>query len=143
MTIYASIKDPSQVTAVLRFGAGKIFSKNYEYFQALSLGAQNYARGFRKNRFSGDGMLYSSAEVRFKLFKSRSFLLPGDVGIMGFYDLGRVWLANEHSKKWHNSYGGGIYFIPYSVVMVSVAMGISDEDQLLNFTVGTKFNLTF
>ena len=143
MTIYATVSDLSKVTAVLRFGGGYIFSKNFEYFQALSLGVNNYVRGYRKNRFSGSSMLYGSAEMRFKLFKSASYILPGDVGLLGFYDIGRVWMKNENSQKWHNSVGGGLYFVPFNIIMVSATVGISKEDQLFNFTLGTKFNLTF
>ncbi len=143
MTIYASIQDASRVSAVLRFGGGHIFSKGYEYFQALNLGANNYLRGYRKDRFSGSSMAYSNTELRFKLFKSKSYLLPGDVGIMGFYDLGRVWERTQTSGKWHSSYGGGLYYLPYSLVMLSLTMGYSSEDHLFNFTLGTKFKLVF
>lgn len=143
MTIYASVSDESRLTAVFRAGAGKIYTDNPEYFQMLTLGANNYMRGFRKNRFAGTALAYGSAELRLKIFKSRSFILPGDVGIMGFYDLGRVWYTGERSKKWHDSYGGGLYFVPYNLVMISAAVGFSNEDRLFNFTLGTKFNLTF
>jgi len=143
MTIYATVSDRSKITTVLRFGGGHIFTKNPEYFQALSLGANNYVRGFRKNRFSGTSMAYTSAEFRFKIFKSKSYVLPGDVGLVGYYDMGRVWMKGEDSRKWHNSIGGGLYFVPFNVVMLSATVGVSDEDRLFNFTVGTKFNLTF
>ncbi len=143
MTIYASIKDPGNVGAVFRFGGGHIFSKHYEYFQALSLGGNNYLRGYRKNRFSGSSIAYANAELRVKLFKSQSYILPGDVGVMGFYDIGRVWQRGEISKKWHGSYGGGLYYVPYSLVMLSCTVGFSPEDKLFNFTLGTKFKLTF
>ena len=143
MTIYASISDASRVTGVLRAGGGHIFSSNPEYFQTLSLGAQNYVRGFRKNRFAGTSMAYGSAEVRFKVLTSKSYILPGDVGLLGFYDIGRVWQVGQSSKKWHNAFGGGIYFVPYNMVMISAAIGISEEDRLFNFTLGTKLSLTF
>jgi outer membrane protein assembly factor BamA len=143
MTIYASISDASRVTGVIRAGGGHIFSSKPEYFQALTLGVNNYVRGFRKNRFAGTSMAYGSAELRFKVAKSRSYLLPGDIGLIGFYDIGRVWQRGEHSDKWHDTYGGGIYFVPYNVVMLSATMGISEEDQLFNFTLGTKLTLTF
>jgi hypothetical protein len=143
MVIYASIKDPSSVGAVFRFGGGHIFSKQYEYFQALSLGADNVLRGYRKNRFSGSGTAYGSAELRVKLFKSQSYLLPGDVGVMGFYDIGKVWQYGQSSQKWHGAYGGGLYYIPYSLIMVSATMGVSPEDHIFNFTLGTKFKLVF
>lgn len=143
MTVYASIKDPSRVYAVFRLGGGHIFSEQYEYFQALTLGANNFMRGFRKNRFTGSSLAYGSTELRFKLFKSKSYILPGDFGVLGFYDIGRVWLSGENSKKWHSSYGGGFYIVPYNYMQVSATIGISDEDKLFNFTLGTRFNLTF
>lgn len=143
MTVYASITDPSRIYAVFRLGGGHIFSERYEYFQALNLGANNFMRGYRKNRFTGTSMAYGSTELRFKLFKSRSYILPGDFGVLGFYDFGRVWLRGENSKQWHSSYGGGIYIVPYNYMLVSATIGLSDEDKLFNFTLGTRFNLTF
>lgn len=143
LTIYASIKDPGRVAAVLRFGGGHIFSKHYEYFQALNLGGNNFLRGYRKNRFSGSSVAFASAELRVKLFKSQSYLVPGDVGVLGFYDVGRVWQSGETSKKWHGGYGGGVYFIPYSLTMMSCTVGFSPEDKLFNFTIGAKFKLLF
>ena len=107
------------------------------------MGGNNYLRGYRKNRFSGSSIAYANAELRVKLFKSQSYILPGDVGVMGFYDIGRVWQRGEISKKWHGSYGGGLYYVPYSLVMLSCTVGFSPEDKLFNFTLGTKFKLTF
>jgi hypothetical protein len=143
MTIYASLNDDAKLAAVLRFGGGHIFSKHYEYFQALSLGADNFLRGYRKNRFSGASTAYASTELRLKLFKSQSYIVPGDVGLMGFYDIGKVWQRGETSKKWHGAYGGGLYYIPYSLVMVSCTVGFSPEDKLFNFSLGTKLKLVF
>jgi hypothetical protein len=143
MTIYASISDISKISGVLRFGGGRIFNDKYEFFQAKTLGFNSYLRGFRRDRFAGQGMAYGSGEVRFRLIRSKSYVLPGDIGMLGFMDIGRVWLKNENSDKWHNSYGGGFYFIPFNVVMVSASVGISNEDKLINFSIGTKFNLTF
>lgn len=143
MTIYASVSDRSKVNAIFRFGGGHIFSKYFEYFQAESIGNNNYVRGFRKNRFSGNSMAYGSAELRFRLFRSNSYVLPGDVGLVGFYDMGRVWLHSEESDKWHTSIGGGLYFIPFNVVMISAVVAVSKEDNLFNFSVGTKLNITF
>lgn len=143
MTIYAAVSQESKVNTIFRLGGGHIFTKNPEFFQTLNLGANNYLRGFRKNRFSGTSMAYANTEVRVKLFKSKSYLLPGDFGVLGFYDLGRVWLKSASSQKWHQSYGAGIYFVPFNLALVSASVGFSDEDKLFNFSVGTKFNLTF
>ena len=56
MAVHAALTDPAKVVAVLRIGAGKILSKHYEYFQTLNLGANNFLRGFRKDRFSGTSL---------------------------------------------------------------------------------------
>ena len=53
MIVYASLNSPAKLVTVLRLGGGHIFNKDFDYFQALDLGANNFLRGFRKNRFSG------------------------------------------------------------------------------------------
>ena len=143
MTVYGSLNEERKVMGVFRVGAGKIFSKDFQYFQALNLGANNFIRGFRKNRFSGSAIAYSSLEFRVKLFKSQSYILPGDVGVLGFYDLGRVWQYNQVSHQWHQAFGGGVYYTPYDLIIVSATLGLSDEGAIFNFSIGTKFNITF
>lgn len=143
MTIYASFSDPAKVVAILKAGGGHIFSKNYEYFQALTMGANNGLNGFRKNRFAGTSSFYSSLELKIKLFDINSYILPGSFGISTFYDIGRVWLKGESSRKWHAAYGGGIYYMPFNLFAISATAGFSEGEKMLNFTLGTKFNLTY
>ncbi len=143
MTVYASFKDPTRLVTVLRIGYGHIFSEHYEYFQALGLGENNYLRGFRKNRFSGKSVFYQSTEFRYKLFDSKSYIVPGAVGLIAFNDLGRVWVPSEVSHKWHDSFGGGLYYSPYNFAIVSATVAFSGEGNLYNFSIGTKFNITF
>jgi hypothetical protein len=143
MTVYASISEAANLIAVARFGGGHIFSKHFEYFQALNLGANNFLRGFRKTRFSGSSIAYNSMEARIKLADIKSYLLPGTLGLVLFNDVGRVWVKNESSKKWHDAFGGGLYFIPFKLVIVSATVAFSKEEDLFNFSVGTKINLTF
>jgi hypothetical protein len=143
MTIYASLSSIENLVAVIRLGGGHIYNKNFEYFQALNLGTNNFLRGFRKNRFSGSSVAYGSLEMRIKLFESRWFLLPGDVGLIGFDDVGRVWMRNQSSRRWHNAVGGGVYFVPFNMMIVSASMAFSKESTLFNFSIGTKINITF
>ena len=143
MTIYASQKDPAKVTAVIRFGGGHIFGNKYEYFQALDLGANNFLDGFRKNRYAGSATAYGSMELRLKLFDVNSFILPGPFGIRGFVDAGRVWLKNESSHTWHGAFGGGFYFIPFNLFVISASAGFAQHEKIYNISIGTKFNLTF
>ena len=143
LSLYAPLSSNRRFTFVLHTGGGHIFSDNFEYFQALTLGANNFLRGYRKNRFSGSTMAYASTELRMRLFKLQSRILPGDFGLVGFNDLGRVWIKPEHSGKWHSSQGGGIYFTPFNLVMLSALVARSEEETLFNLSIGTRLNVTF
>jgi hypothetical protein len=143
MRLYASFSDPAKLVMVLKAGGGHIFSKNYEYFQALNFGANNDLKGFRKNRFAGTSTFYSGIEMRIKLFDINSFLIPGTLGLTGFYDLGRVWLKNERSRAWHGGYGAGLYYIPFNLFVISASAGFSENEKVLNFSVGAKMNITY
>lgn len=143
MVVYASLSDPARVVAVIRLGGGHIFSKDFEYFQALTLGSNNFLRGFRKNRFSGVSLAYNSVELRIKLADIRSYVFPGTLGLITYNDIGRVWLQDESSKKWHDTYGAGVYYMPFNLFILSAAVGFSPEETLFNVSVGTKLNLTF
>ena len=141
--LHSSLNDPTRLVAVLRFGYGHIFDKNYEYFQALTLGSNNYLRGYRKDRFAGRSILYNSIELRYKVFDSKSYLVPGSVGLMAFNDLGRVYDKHETSRKWHDGFGGGLYYSPYNFAIVSATIAFSGEGSFYNFSMGTKFNITY
>jgi len=143
MTIHASLRDPSRVVAVIKFGGGHIFGKKYEYFQALNIGANNSLNGFRKNRYAGGSMAYGSLEFRIKLLDINSYILPGPFGVTAFYDAARVWVKQERAKNWHGAYGFGFYFIPFNHFLISGSAGFSEKEKSLNFSLGSKFNITF
>ena len=143
MTIYASLKIPARVIGVIKMGGGHIFNDSIDYFHALTLGQNNVLRGFRKNRFSGTSMAYGSLELRIKLFDSKSYILPGQVGLLVFNDIGRVWYIGEQSQKWHYAAGGGIYYNPFNLVIMSATIAYSKEEHMFNFSLGTKFNITY
>ncbi|HYC40952.1 MAG TPA: BamA/TamA family outer membrane protein [Chitinophagaceae bacterium] len=144
MEIYASLSDPARLVAVIRLGGGHIFNRQFDYYHALNIGAQNHLRGFRKNRFAGNSLAYGGLELRLKLADVRSYILPGSFGIIGFNEAGRVWLRGESSRKWHYAYGGGLYFIPFELFIMSATVGFSkEESRLFNFSIGTKLNLNF
>jgi len=143
MSVYASLSEPAKVVAVLKIGGGHIFSKQYEYFQALTLGANNYLRGFRKDRFAGSSLAYTDLELRVKICDVKSYIMPGAFGIVGFNDVGRVWVKGEHSNTWHDAYGGGLYYTPFNTVIISATTAFSGEEKLFSFTLGAKINMTF
>jgi outer membrane protein assembly factor BamA len=143
MSIYISQGDPAKFITVVGLGGGHIFSKNFEFFQALDIGPKDQLHGFRKNRYVGTSNAYASLELRIKLLEVNSFIMPGPFGLTLFSDIGRVWLKNERSKGWHTAFGGGFYYIPFNQFLISASAGISGKDKLLNFYFGTKIGLTF
>jgi outer membrane translocation and assembly module TamA len=143
MTIYGSMKYPARFVFILRAGGGKIYSKNYEFFQAMNFGSNNDMTGFRKNRYAGKSSLYGGLEFRYKLADVNSYILPGSLGLTGFFNTGRVWASQDLSDKWHIAYGGGIYYMPYNRLLISFSSGFSDNEKVLNFSLGTRFNLVY
>ncbi|MEP6699663.1 MAG: metallophosphoesterase [Bacteroidota bacterium] len=143
MTVYVSQGAPTKLIAVLGFGGGHIFSKQFEFFQALDLGANPNLHGFIKNRYAGTSTAYGSLELRIKLFDVDSYFLPGPFGLTVFSDLGRVWLKGEHTRNWHTAFGGGFYYIPFNQFIISGSAGFSGKDRLISFNLGTRIGLTF
>jgi hypothetical protein len=91
-----------------RVGGRRVFGE-YPWFEAAYVGGSKSLRGYRKNRFAGDGSLYGSLEARLWLFRGQ-LIAPGRWGLVGLSDVGRVFLEGESSDTWHASYGGGVFF---------------------------------
>ncbi len=138
LAFYWSPKLPARFTFATRFGGGVNFT-DYEFFQANSLGGLTNLRGYRRTRFSGQNSLYNNTEIRLRLFNFHTYLFPAFGGIVGFHDIGRVWVKNENSSQWHTGYGGGIFLVPYQQVVISLLYGFSKEDDLPILKVGFLF----
>ncbi|MEN0054434.1 MAG: hypothetical protein AAGC65_12230 [Mucilaginibacter sp.] len=109
------------------------------YFQLMKLGGAQNFRGFHTNRFTGKTIAYNNLELRLKVIDFSSYLLPGSLGIIGFNDVGRVWVPGESSNQWHDGYGGGIYLIPAQLVLIEGVVGFSKEGALPYISVGFRF----
>jgi hypothetical protein len=96
-------------TLALRAGGKKVFGNVFPFFESAFVGGASTVRGLREQRYAGDGALYGNAELRLRL--GRFFaVLPGDYGVFGLADAGRVFLDGESSDTWHTGAGGGIWF---------------------------------
>jgi hemolysin activation/secretion protein len=105
----------------------------------MQLGGVQNLRAFNSRRFTGNAMLYDNIELRIKLFDFSSILFPGSFGIIGFNDLGRVWVDNEKSTQWHHGYGGGIYLAPADIAFLRILVGHSVETTQLYLNLGVSF----
>jgi hypothetical protein len=138
LRFYASLNSPARVVLASRFGAAHI-NGGYEFFQALQLGNHDNLRGFRNHRFAGSSMVYNNTELRIKLFDFGGYLLSGTVGLIGFNDVGRVWVKGESSATWHNTPGAGLYISPAGLVVISASVGFSKEQTLPFISLGFRF----
>ncbi|GAB4021816.1 metallophosphoesterase [Spirosoma koreense] len=138
LSTYISFSRAARFVLVNRIGGGLTYG-DPAFYQLLYLGGHENLRGFRTYRFAGDNMVYHNLEARLKLFDFRSYLFPGSVGLMAFNDVGRVWSRGEHSKKWHDGYGGGLYISPASLLVVTASVAFSDEGTLPYVSLGYRF----
>jgi hemolysin activation/secretion protein len=97
-----------------------------EFFQYNSIGGSQSLRGFQRDRFRGNSALVSSNELQL-LFDARTHLFNGKMGLIGLYDIGRVWMNGEESKTWHDAYGGGFLIAPFNKIMASLTYAVSQE----------------
>ncbi|MDQ3292121.1 MAG: BamA/TamA family outer membrane protein, partial [Bacteroidota bacterium] len=138
LSLFWSFRLPARITLATRFGGGVNFG-DFEFFQANTLGGLTNLRGFRRTRFTGKSSLYNNTEVRLRLFSFRTYIFPAHFGIMGFHDVGRVWVEGENSSIWHNSTGGGIWLTPFNQAVISFMYGISKEEKIPLVRVGFLF----
>ncbi len=126
IAVYKNLDGRANLVFADRFGGGVTIGKP-AFYQNLFLGGQGNLLGYRQFRFAGQHSFYNNAELRMKLGEFVSYVLPGQLGLMGFYDVGRVWNNNEKSNVWHHGVGGGFYFSPASLAIFRVVMGYSKE----------------
>ncbi|WP_082161797.1 BamA/TamA family outer membrane protein [Rufibacter radiotolerans] len=138
-SLYKTVRIPFKLTLATRFGAGHTFGDDFEFFQAQNLDGPTTLRGYRRNRFSGQTMAYNNTEARLRLFSFTTYLFPASLGVFGFHDIGRVWVEDEDSNKWHKGYGGGLWLSPLNQIVISVGYAKSVEDNLLLIRAGFQF----
>ena len=113
---------PLRPTLAFRAG-GKYVGGSYPFMEAAFIGDHRTTRLGRRNRYAGDAAAWSSAELRLAL--TRFFvLLPGELGVFGLADAGRVFVDGETSEQWHSAVGGGVWVSllqPANVFSISVA----------------------
>ena len=136
ITGYASVK---ALTFAVRVGTAANFGDEFEFYQANTIGGSNNLRGFRRDRFSGKTSIYQNTELRLDLGTANLYILKGQIGLLAFSDLGRVWMPNEESNTVHWGYGGGLFFVPYNKIAFTVTYGASNEDQLVTLRAGFLF----
>ena len=104
---YLSVGNPARVTLAARLGGKRVWG-NAPFHAAAYVGGATTLRAYNEHRFAGNAALFANGEVRLFLTSFR-LLLPGDLGVHGLGDIGRVYLDGERSDRWHAAVGGGVW----------------------------------
>jgi hypothetical protein len=138
VALYKSLNARQTIVLANRIGGG-ISIGSTTFYQSMFLGGQGNLLGYRQYRFAGQHSLYNNLELRISLADFGNYIFKGQLGITGFYDIGRVWQSGEQSGKWHNGVGAGIYIAPASLVVFRVNAAYSEEGWYPNFAMGFRF----
>ncbi|NLR91614.1 BamA/TamA family outer membrane protein [Flammeovirga agarivorans] len=133
-----TFKLPTDLTLAYQIGGAKNFG-DYHFLMANKIGGSKNLRGYRRDRFYGDASIYNSLDARLDIFKFKNSIIPFTVGVLGFYDIGRVWVQSESSDTWHQSTGGGLFIVPVDKVALSGVVGTSHEGVNGYFNLGFSF----
>jgi hypothetical protein len=97
------------ITLALRAGGKKVWGDLVPFHESAFIGGPGTVRGLRRNRYAGDASTFGTTELRVRL-GTMNILLPVDVGLFGFGDIGRVFVKGQRSDVWHTGVGGGLSF---------------------------------
>jgi hypothetical protein len=96
-------------------------------------------RGYRRNQYAGRSSLYQNTELRLKLLRYDTYLLPLNVGVLGLVDHGRVFSDGEHSRKFHRGIGGGVWVDFLNQTLLNATYTAGEHERLFNVTFGFLF----
>jgi hypothetical protein len=91
----------------LRAGGKKLFG-DFPYFDAAFIGGSSSLRAEELQQYAGDESIYGNSEIRLPVAQF-PFILPLDVGLIGFADAGRVYVDGDSPGGWHSAAGGGFW----------------------------------
>ena len=107
-TAFVELPLPKNPVLAFRGGGRRVFG-DFPFHEMAFIGGRGTIRGIDAQRYAGDASVYGTSELRVPLGTAR-IILPIDVGLLGFYDTGRVWVDGDSPGGWHNVVGGGLWF---------------------------------
>jgi hypothetical protein len=134
--VYLSTKNERAITLSLHAGGQRVWG-THPFFESAFIGGKlafnpfevaggSSVRGLPPQRYAGDASLHGGADLFLPLTKA-FLLVPGQIGVLGFYDTGRVYLDGQPSNRWHHGAGGGLFFLtPGRHNIVSLSAGRSE-----------------
>ncbi|MGC1632039.1 MAG: hypothetical protein WA749_07995, partial [Gelidibacter sp.] len=80
-----------------------------------------------------------STDLKFRLKEYITAVAPITIGVFGGFDYGRVWVSDDTSNTWHNSFGGGFWLGSLNTFSVNAGYFISKEVGILQVGLGFGF----
>ena len=141
LSMYLTLAGRFRTTLALRVGGAHNVGNDWQFFQANTVG-RDQLRGLRLNRFAGQTSFYQNTDLRIKLVNFSSILFPGELGILGFNDIGRVWHDSDDSStmqlNMHHGYGGGLWMSITGMAVLNASYAIGSDDENL-FSIGLSY----
>lgn len=138
-TFFLTARLPSRLVIGNRLGAAHITSDRFDFFNANILGGRSNLRGYRRTRFYGQTSFYHNLDLRLKLASFRSYIFPGQFGLLAFHDIGRVWVDGENSDEWHAGKGFGVWVSPLNTLVLNLNYAFGEDENLPTFSMNFFF----
>ena len=148
LSLYLTPNLPLETTIAARVGGEINEGDDVPFYYASYIGGKRNLRGYRQDRFAGQSSFYQNTDVRIKLGNLNGFILSGEIGLLGFHDIGKVYLDEDgddgklhdgDEDELHTSYGGGIWLRLYDMFVINSTYAIGDEEELIVVKLGWLF----
>ncbi len=141
---FYTLELPIEMTIAARIGGG-MNSGDFNFYQAQTIGGnrgfntQGTVRGLARDRYSGRSALYQNIEVRAPIVNLPFYFVPVQIGAYAFLDNGRVWNDGMDSRKWHTSFGGGVFLRPFGMFVTTLGVARAEKNTRVYLNLGFMF----
>jgi hypothetical protein len=104
---FLTLNVPLRPVFAARLGGQQNFG-DFPYFESAFLGGSESVRTLRRQQYAGDASLFGTLELRVPIAEF-PLVMPLNVGLIGFTDVGRVYMDGESPGGWHSGVGGGFW----------------------------------
>ncbi|MGX1930982.1 metallophosphatase [Flagellimonas sp. 2504JD4-2] len=134
-----SLIPSNNLVLATELGGKAIFGDNFEFYHGATLGGVHSLRGFRNERFNGKYAYYQNTDLRLRLGRLKASFIPLKYGFTGGFDYGRVWVEDDNSNKWHNSYGASFWVSGLDAFTANLGYYNSTDGGRVVFVLGFPF----
>lgn len=133
ISFYNSLLSNNKLILNTKIQSKYVFGDRPQFYQSAQLGAENGLRGYRNQRFAGDGSIAGSADFIYNFERIKTFFFPLTLSAYAGYDIGKVWVENQSSGTWHDDYGGGFVLKWTEAIKAKAQYFQGDEGGRLEF----------